>query len=190
MLFEKVPWLYGSGVIPERFEEFKQAIRKLIMEEFFNEITVKHFIASEQANITGWIKPGQMLDVVDYDKLYQRLTETLENSSLNSMLTIIGGKRTLEALRLPFMRKIKQALAEMLDREALRQALANSVDSDSLSRDVQEKIAAMVDQRLEELTPEQVKRIVQDLIHQHLGWLVVWGGVFGGLIGALASLAL
>ena len=26
MLFERIPFLYGSGVIPERFEDFKQGI--------------------------------------------------------------------------------------------------------------------------------------------------------------------
>jgi hypothetical protein len=25
------------------------------------------------------------------------------------------------------------------------------------------------------------------MIREHLGWLVVWGGVFGGLIGLLAA---
>ena len=33
-----------------------------------------------------------------------------------------------------------------------------------------------------------VKTIVQDMIREHLGWLVVWGGVFGGLIGLLTTL--
>ena len=36
MLFERVPFLYGSGVIPMRFEEFKTGIRKLIMDQFFH----------------------------------------------------------------------------------------------------------------------------------------------------------
>jgi hypothetical protein len=27
------------------------------------------------------------------------------------------------------------------------------------------------------------------MIQQHLGWLVVWGGVFGGLIGLVAALS-
>jgi len=35
MLFEKVPGLYGSGVIPNRFEEFKTGIKNLIMNQFF-----------------------------------------------------------------------------------------------------------------------------------------------------------
>ncbi|MBB1382711.1 DUF445 domain-containing protein, partial [Shewanella sp. SR41-2] len=30
--------------------------------------------------------------------------------------------------------------------------------------------------------------IIQDMIKTHLGWLVVWGGVFGGIIGAVAAL--
>ena len=38
MLFEKVPLLYGSGVIPNRFEDFKNGIKNLIMNEFFSSI--------------------------------------------------------------------------------------------------------------------------------------------------------
>jgi len=33
-----------------------------------------------------------------------------------------------------------------------------------------------------------VKNIIQRMIKEHLGWLVVWGGVFGGLIGLGFSL--
>ena len=32
------------------------------------------------------------------------------------------------------------------------------------------------------------KRIIEDVIRKHLGWLVVWGNVFGGLIGLGAYL--
>jgi hypothetical protein len=33
-----------------------------------------------------------------------------------------------------------------------------------------------------------VKELMQQLIAEHLGWLVVWGGVFGALIGLVSSL--
>ncbi|MDW2334446.1 DUF445 domain-containing protein, partial [Vibrio sp. 1069] len=32
-----------------------------------------------------------------------------------------------------------------------------------------------------------VKEMVQRMIKEHLGWLVVWGGVFGGLIGVIST---
>ena len=41
MLFEKVPGLYGSGVVPSRFEEFKEGIAHLMMKQFFTEEKTK-----------------------------------------------------------------------------------------------------------------------------------------------------
>jgi hypothetical protein len=32
-----------------------------------------------------------------------------------------------------------------------------------------------------------VKTIIQDMIRRHLGWLVVWGGFFGALIGYISA---
>ena len=49
------------------------------------------------------------------------------------------------------------------------------------------KVDGIVTRRLGELTPGMVKEIVQDMIRRHLGWLVVWGGVFGGLIGLVTA---
>jgi hypothetical protein len=50
MLFEKVPGLYGSGVIPARFEDFKDGIRELIMQQFFTEENIDRFY------LTGTVK--------------------------------------------------------------------------------------------------------------------------------------
>ena len=50
MLFEKVPGFYGSGVIPARFEEFKYAIKTLIMEQFFTPENIEQFLSN---SLTG-----------------------------------------------------------------------------------------------------------------------------------------
>ena len=50
MLFEKVPFLYGSGVIPTHFEDFKAGIKKLILEEFFTREQIQTFL---QENVEG-----------------------------------------------------------------------------------------------------------------------------------------
>ena len=44
MLFERVPLLYGSGVIPNRFEAFRGAIKEMIMEQFFTRENVNRFL--------------------------------------------------------------------------------------------------------------------------------------------------
>ena len=46
----------------------------------------------------------------------------------------------------------------------------------------------LINIRLEELSPQDVKIIIKNIIHKHLGWLVVWGGVFGFTLGLTISL--
>ena len=53
---------------------------------------------------------------------------------------------------------------------------------------LQEDIEIIVDKRLEELTSDHVKIIMKEMIQKHLGWLVVWGGVFGFFIGLLLGI--
>jgi uncharacterized membrane protein YheB (UPF0754 family) len=61
----------------------------------------------------------------------------------------------------------------------------SGVEVDTLRRQVEQLLAA----KLEELTPEVVKKMMEDVMREHLGWLIVWGNVFGGLIGILAHLS-
>ncbi|MEC7126176.1 MAG: DUF445 domain-containing protein, partial [Pseudomonadota bacterium] len=50
---------------------------------------------------------------------------------------------------------------------------------------IRQTVAELIDRRLDEMTPKMVKDIVQQMIHKHLGWLVVWGCSFGGINGLL-----
>ena len=54
MLFEKVPFLYGSGVIPAHFEEFKQGINNLMMEQFFYRRKHRSIFVITTKPITGF----------------------------------------------------------------------------------------------------------------------------------------
>ena len=76
----------------------------------------------------------------------------------------------------------------MAESEQFRGLLKQELEQPNVMADLQQKIANIVEQRLNELTPQMVKQIVQEMIQTHLGWLVVWGGVFGGAIGLVAAL--
>jgi uncharacterized membrane protein YheB (UPF0754 family) len=78
-------------------------------------------------------------------------------------------------------------LTDVVTSAELSAAFANRLADATHSDAVLARIEAVVDRRLQELTPQQVKIIVQAMIRKHLGWLVVWGGVVGGLMGLLFS---
>lgn len=174
MLFEKIPGLYGSGVIPASFEDFKGGIRHLIMSEFFTREHIERFLQSSAP------PADSIASKVDFDRVFEGLAEAIEGSSMGSMLAMVGGRKALEPLREPVKQKMDEILAEVM--------ASATTDNDGLVDSLSEQIGHIIDQRLAELTPQHVKTIVEDMIRQHLGWLVVWGGVFGGLIGFIVAL--
>ena len=185
MLFEKVPFLYGSGVIPDRFEEFKLSIKQLMMEQFFTAKNIEQFIESEEEQGSKMLNLEPFLNAVDYDKIYESLVSSIMDSSFGGMLAMMGGEEALAPLKEPFTEKMKITLVDMIESDRFKAALKHGLDAHKIGIDIIDKIETVIDKRLNELTPQLVKEMVQAIIREHLGWLVVWGGIFGGLMGAL-----
>lgn len=185
MLFEKVPGLYGSGVIPERFEDFKVGIRNLVMQQFFSEENIQRFMADNQQVAELDVAP--IIQKVDMSPTFDSLVEVIQASSFGNMLGMFGGVEALEPMRQPFIDKMTTSLEEMTQAPSFKSLMQEQISQPDISQDLHQKISQIVEQRLDELTPKMVKDIIQTMIKQHLGWLVVWGGVFGGLIGFITS---
>ena len=183
MLFEKVPLLYGSGVIPMRFEAFKASIKNLMMSEFFTREQLENFFAKEEQKIN--LEP--IIEKTDFTPAFDALSKTVMESSFGGMLGMFGGESALDALREPFSQKMRVAIIKIVNSEAFNNTMNEQLQSSSLNDDMIHSIESVIDTRLNELTPELVKEMVQKLIKEHLDWLVVWGGVFGGLIGLVSS---
>jgi len=177
MLFEKIPLLYGSGIIPNRFEEFRFSIKQLVMKEFFTPEHVAKFLRQNMhASVTA------ISDRINFDQVFEDLISVIKTSPMGSMLSIIGGQAALEPLREPTITKLQEIIVEL---GAIEPKESGDNDFGSVLIDQVEQV---IDNRLLELTPDQVKHIVQNIIRKHLGWLVVWGGVFGGFIGFAVSI--
>ncbi|MDP6039752.1 MAG: DUF445 domain-containing protein [Candidatus Latescibacteria bacterium] len=187
MLFEKVPLLYGSGVIPSRFEEFKIGIHALIMKQFFTAENVENFFAAQTEDMKKSFDTEPVIAAIDYDRIFARLVEAVVASPFGGMLGMVGGPSALQPLRDPFIEKVREEIRLLLSSPKFLDAVQDSLGATSHTSEIIDKVDAIVIHRLDELTPQMVKTIVQDMIHKHLGWLVVWGGVFGGLIGLIAS---
>ena len=189
MLFERIPGLYGSGVIPLRFEEFKVGIRELIMEQFFDRIDLESFLGSADSGDKSSMgervatELGKSLDAVDLDTAFDRLLDVILASSFGGMLGMLGGRDALAGLREPFIAEMKEYLASQFSPEQLQQRVEAVLTGGEGTVSVRGKLEEMIDGRLNEMTPEIVKVVIQNMIKKHLGWLVVWGAVFGGVIG-------
>ena len=183
MLFEKVPFLYGSGVIASKFEAFKASIKELMMREFFTKEQLDSFFATEEKKLD--LVP--IIEETDFSPAYDALTKTVMESSFGGMLGMFGGERALEGLREPFSSKMKIAVINIVQSDAFNATLQNHLQGSTLSNDMLDSIEKVIDTRLAEITPQMVKEMVESIIKEHLGWLVVWGGVFGGLLGVISS---
>jgi len=182
MLFEKVPFLYGSGIIALKFESFKESIKNLIMNEFFTKEQLDAFFAQEETKIN--LTP--IIEQTDFTPAYDALKQSVMESSFGGMLSMFGGEKALEPLKDIFTTKLKNSMLGIVNSSAFNQMLQNSLTHSSVSSDLIEKIEKIVDNRLEQLTPVMVKDIVKNMIKDYLSWLVFWGGVFGGVIGLVS----
>lgn len=172
MLFEKIPFVYGSGVIPSRFEDFKEGIKRLIIEEFFNKEHIEKFF-QENAAVMSYDKVN---DKIDFNKIFEGLVDAIIASPLGGMLAMFGGKEALNPLREPIIAKLKEIIQQLMEQQSQN-------PEHNLANNIITQIEVIIDNRLAQLTPQMVKEIIQKMIRKHLGWLVVWGGVFGGVIG-------
>ncbi len=117
---------------------------------------------------------------VDLDPAFDSLVETIKESSFGGMLGMLGGEAALAPLKQPFSDKLKSSIIEITGTDEFAEKLKANVASEKNISEMVDKVEGIVEQRLAELTPQMVKDIIQQMIKSHLGWLVVWGGFFGG----------
>jgi uncharacterized membrane protein YheB (UPF0754 family) len=176
MLFEKIPLLYGSGVILDKFEDIKLGIKNLILQELFTETQINNFLLDNKVTSSDTI-----INKIDFDKVFIGLVEAIEGSQLGGMLAMVGGRKALDPLKDPFTKKLKIIIEDFVTENTSSDNNSDTTESLLL------KIENILDARLADLSPEDIKLIIQKMIKEHLGWLVVWGGFFGGLLGLILS---
>ena len=176
MLFEKIPFLYGSGVILDRFDDIKLGIKNLILQELFTETQINNFLLDSNEGVSE-----KIIEKIDFDKVFIGLVEAIEGSQLGGMLAMVGGRKALDPLKEPFTKKLKVIIEDFMTDNTSNDSNADTTAS------LLSKIENILDARLADLSPEEIKNIIQRMIKEHLGWLVVWGGFFGGFLGLLLS---
>ena len=129
----------------------------------------------------------KLLTPFPYDNLFEKLLDAIEESSFGAMLNMMGGRDALLPMKANIIEKFKLALLELADDPEFSHKVEESFSHMLGSTSFLDKVDPLITKRLDELTPAMVKELVQNMIKEHLGWLVIWGGLFGGLIGFVSS---
>ena len=130
------------------------------MREFFSSESLSNFL---QTKLELNENVGEKLN---YDLIFQKLLEAIQESSLGSMLNMMGGSKAL-----PLKEPIKIKIKEVFDDLSLK--IENNEDT---IYQLKENIENIIDKRLNELTPEHIKIIMKNMIQKHhrmacnLGW--------------------
>jgi len=190
MLFDKIPFLYGSGVIPRQFKEIRETVKTTIMATFFDEQYLGTYLNDRSKDLLGKIDlEGRIKKIVDDPSTeeliaakLQEMAATPEGAFLAMVPMMMPGMtmRSIAALMKPALAGFATEMAtKMKDSFDITEFV--SVDS------VRDEIDALMTEKLQELTPPIVKKLMEDVIREHLGWLIIWGNIFGGALGLISQ---
>ena len=182
MLFDRVPLLYGSGVIPMRFREIRQTVKDAIMRYFFDEEYLERFLGERVGELAGGEELGAKVEAVlesaEVDAIIDAKLEEMAASPQGTMIKMVG-IQTVKPLVKQFIIGVGTEMVPLLAGEVARPELEVGA--------LRSKVDGLLQTKLEELTPERVKEMMEEVIREHLGWLIVWGNVFGGTIGLVSK---
>lgn len=189
MLFDRIPFLYGSGVVGLRFADIKRSLERLLREQFFSTENISRFLDEEIRHFQ--LSREHLQPIIGDDTLYERLFTRLKEG--------LSDGNPIVAMAMPLLDKSREQIIGKL-RAGLEAEIDSLLSSDRWSMSLRQtflagerdQIAAQVEtlirRRLDELTPEMVKQILKDMIERELSWLVIWGGILGGMLGLAAGL--
>ena len=187
MLFERIPGIYGSGVIPNRFEELKAKIQFLIMEEFFSPDDIQGLLTSKAPGKRKFLNTEPIVEAIDYDRVFAGFVDVVLSTPFGGVLRLVGGSVVFNPLKDPFKTRMKDEVRSLLSSESFAEAVQTGLEKSDVSEDLVSHVDHVVSERLDGLTPEMVKLIIKNIIRDHLEWLVVWGGCFRGFYRACSE---
>ncbi|KAL0238896.1 hypothetical protein PCE1_004587 [Barthelona sp. PCE] len=186
MLFDKVPLLVGSGVITHKFKEIREAFKTMIMTMFFDERFLKRYFKTKGSEFFNKLKLEEKLrslvDDPDVDRLIDVKLAEFSQRPEAMFLTMFNITPThLKSVVKPFAASFAVQAVPIIKK-------IFTENSDETFSWLKIEIDRLMRSKLKEMSPDDVKHLIEGIIREHLGWLIIWGNVFGGIIGIITVL--
>ncbi|KAL5272267.1 hypothetical protein ACHWQZ_G000475 [Mnemiopsis leidyi] len=189
MLFYKIPLVYGSGVLRRRYKAIRRAMKDMILGTFFQPEFLNKYIpqklreAAAEADVENKInvflntETGQK---IIEDKIDQ-ISASPEGQLVESMDINIGTFK-------PLIKPVIISFLSDLGPSVLNHLIEPENGALNLEK-LRDELDRYMSERMMEVTPQMIQDIMYTVVLQYLGWLIVWGCVFGGVMGAICQAA-
>lgn len=143
---------------------------------------LRHYAFSPQVDK---LLASEEVDEIIASRLREMAGRTDQTGQLLNMAMFTVGGGTVEGLA-PHLKPIITSFGH----EAITMLIQKFDARDFIdAKAVRSEIDSLMTEKLKQLTPLRVKTIMERVIRKHLGWLIVWGNVFGGIIGLISQAA-
>lgn len=186
MLFYRIPLLYGSGVFYRQHKQIRDVIKLIVLQMLFDSEHIENYITKRirqfSSNVHIVDNITQALNSEETDRIIDKSLDRLFSQPESYYLDVLGLSR--EQIR-PMIKPSVISLCA----ESAPFVLGTVTESDkeqaiSVPR-FREEMDRYLSWRVEELTGRRVGRLMRTLMYQHLGWVVVWGSIFGIISGVI-----
>jgi len=155
------------------------------MKTFFNADYLENYLSQKAEQLLGSFdveaKLKELLESPVVDEIIDTKLEELTQRPEGLWLSMMGVEsKSLKPMIKPFILGMGSDVAPMILKNFDASKLLNI-------EKIRTEIDVLLTTKLEALEAKHVKLLLEGVMRKHLGWLVVWGNVFGGTIGLITK---
>jgi len=183
MLFDKIPGIYGSGLIPNNFKEIRESLKNAVLRTFFEETYMTEYFKDKFGAVLLATFNFSLVfkNVVASPKFITAVDEELQailDRPEGAMLKMMGVQPAqLRGMVMPFINNMGDEIGTKL--------LTFWGPKPSDIGKFRDQVDGVMTAKLLELTPERVKQMMEEVIRSHCRWIIVWGNILGGCLGLI-----
>jgi len=182
MMFDKIPFLIGSGILLNNFVEIRDNVKKTTMETYFDAGHLSHYVTQKTEIILNSLQLDESIrEVIRSPAVQAIISDKIEEVFSTPEGLVIGLVVNKEKIKQNIMPSIENAGKDIVP--LVSQLIRTS---EHLSEDkLRDQIDRLITSKLVEMQPKNIIAVVKDMVETELGWVIVWGNIFGGLLGLL-----
>jgi len=187
MLFDEIPGVYGSGIIPKQFKQIRNTIKEMIMDTFFEPAFLQKQLSQKLGSLISAEQIEKallgMLEAPEFDAAINQKLQEISSTPMGTMIKMAGiTAASIKPMLKPFISGISGRVAPMVS-----DIVNGGADAGSPIMRLRDEVNRLMEERLQELTAQRVKGLIEAVMRAHLGWLVVWGNIFGGFLCVISE---